>query len=310
MKGCPKSKTMFRHILIIADIEGSSGCPNYEASSFMTPGWPSACQGMTRDVNAVATALLDAGVRVTIHDFHRTGYNLIGERIDPRVNLVQGYRRGPVPGLGHPGTAEAVMFIGLHAASGTNGFLPHTLTSRISRLAVNSRPLTEVELFAASLAPYGVRPLFFTGCPVACDQARAAIPGIATFAVPKPFTTGGQGTEKWRQAMARSAVNALEIKAPPPFLPRGPFQAEVRFRDGTAAARQVQTRWDLARAGNTILLETDTMAKLYDDLIKIAYLTPRVQTFLPFGLFLYRILEIVGITWVKARLRDNFAPPP
>jgi D-amino peptidase len=305
MQGVHKSKKMFHHILIIADIEGSSGCPDYEASSFMTAKWASACLEMTRDVNAVAGALLDAGARVTIHDFHRTGYNLIGERIDPRAKLVQGYRRGPVPGLGHPGTAEAVMFIGLHAASGTDGFLAHTLTSRISRLAVNGRPLTEVELFAASLAPYGVRPLFFTGCPVACDQARAAIPGIATFAVHKPFTTGGRGIEKWRQAMARAAVNSLKTKAPPPFLPRGPFQAEVRFRDGAQAARQVQTRWDFTRAGNTILLEADTLAKLYDDLIKIAYLTPRVQALLPLGLFLYRILGVVGITWVKSRLKSQ-----
>ncbi|MCP3954241.1 MAG: M55 family metallopeptidase [Desulfobacterales bacterium] len=296
---------IFGHVLIIADIEGSSGCPDYEASSFMTAKWALACLEMTRDVNAVASALLDAGVRVTIHDFHRTGYNLIGERIDPRAKLVQGYRRGPVPGLGHPGTAEAVVFIGLHAASGTDGFLAHTLTSRIVRLAVNGRPLTEVALFAASLAPYGVRPLFFTGCPVACDQARAAIPGIATFAVHKPFTTGGQGTEKWRQAMARAAVNSLKTQAPPPFMPIGPFQAEVRFRDGTAAARQVQTRWAFARTGNTILLEADTLANLYDDLIKIAYLTPWIQAFLPLGLFLYRILGMAGIAWVKLRLKSQ-----
>ncbi len=296
---------MFSHVLIIADIEGSSGCPDYAASSFMTAKWARACLEMTRDVNAVAIALLDAGVRVTIHDFHRTGYNLIDQRIDPRAKLVQGYRRGPVPGLGHPGPAEAVMFIGLHAASGTNGFLAHTLTSRITRLAVNGRPLTEVELFAASLAPYGVRPLFFTGCPVACDQARAAIPKIATFAAPKPFTADGRGPKNWRQTMARAAVNALEIQAPPPFLPSGPFQAEVRFRDGTAAARQVQTRWDFARAGNTLLLEADTLAKLYDDLIKIAYLTPRVQAFLPLGLFLYRILGMAGIAWVKLRLKSQ-----
>ncbi len=299
---------MFSQVIIIADIEGSSGCPDYEASSFMTAKWALACLEMTRDVNAVASTLLDAGVRVTIHDFHRTGYNLIGERIDPRAKLVQGYRQGPVPGLGHPGDAEAVMFIGLHAASGTSGFLAHTLTSRIARLAVNGRPLTEVELFAASLAPYGVRPLFFTGCPVACDQARAAIPGIATFAVHKPFTTDGPDAENWRQAMARAAINSLKTKAQPPFLPSGPFRAEVRFRDGTVAARQVQSRWDLGRNGNTILLEAETLANLYDDLIKIAYLTPWIQAFLPLGLFLYRLLGIFGITWVKSRLRNRKTP--
>jgi len=48
---------MFRHVLIIADIEGSSGCPDYAASAFMIPGWTYACLEMTRDVNAVTTAL-------------------------------------------------------------------------------------------------------------------------------------------------------------------------------------------------------------------------------------------------------------
>ncbi len=49
----------------------------------------------------------------------------------------------------------------------------------------------------------------------------------------------------------------------------------------------------------------DTLAKLYDDLIKIAYLTPRVQAFLPLGLFLYRILGMAGIAWVKLRLKSQ-----
>ena len=166
---------MYNHVLIIADIEGSTGCPDYAASAFMTAGWPAACLAMTRDVNTVATALFDAGVpRITIHDFHRTGYNLIPELIDSRAGLIQGYRRGAVPGIGYPDKADAVFYVGLHAASGTRGFLAHTLTSRIARLAVNGRPLSEVELFSAVLAPYEIRPLFFSGCPGLVARHRAA----------------------------------------------------------------------------------------------------------------------------------------
>ena len=296
---------MYKHVLIIADIEGSSGCADYASSSFMTTKWAAACLEMTRDVNVTAIALFNAGVpRVTVQDFHRTGYNLIGERLDPRIKLVQGYRRGPVPGLGHPNGATGVMFIGMHAASGTDGFLPHTLTSRIARLTVNGQPMAEVELFAASLAPYGVQPLFFTGCPVACNQARAAISGIATFAAPKPFPDSVSGLKKWRQALAQAAAGALDAKTPPrPFLPPGPFRAEIHFRDGTAAARQVQARWNLERIGNTLLLEADTINRLYADLIKICYLTPLIEKILPVALLFYRMLGIAGITWVKSRLR-------
>ena len=178
--------TSFDHILIIADIEGSSGCWNYRASSFLTREWRLACLEMTLDVDAVVTALFDAGVqKVTVKDFHRSAYNLLPELIDSRAHIVSGYRSGPVPGLGDPGDAQAVMFLGMHAAAGTEGFMAHTLTSRISWLEVNKKPLSELELFAASLAPYGVKPIFFSGCPTACAQARAAIKKIDSYPIDK-----------------------------------------------------------------------------------------------------------------------------
>jgi len=295
---------MYNHVLIIADIEGSTGCPDYAASAFLTPGWPAACQAMTRDVQAVTIALFKAGVpRITIHDFHRTGYNLLPEWIDSRARLIQGYRRGAVPGIGYPGDADAVLYVGLHAASGTSGFLAHTLTSRIARLTVNGRPLSEVELFSAVLAPYGIRPLFFSGCPVACDQAREALPGISTFSILKPTPQAPQQVQALRRALARTAAAALDNPtAPQPFCPRGPFYAEIRLRDGAAAARRVAVRWRLNRAGNTILLETPTIQQLYADLIRICYLTPLVQAFLPLGLALHRALGIAGLAWARRRL--------
>jgi hypothetical protein len=77
-----------KKILIIADIEGSSGCLDYEASSFMGRGWPRACLEMSLDINAVVAALFDAGVQhVFVKDFHRTGYNLFPHYIDPRATL-------------------------------------------------------------------------------------------------------------------------------------------------------------------------------------------------------------------------------
>jgi len=86
--------TRFDHILIIADIEGSSGCWDYRASKFMTDEWSRACVEMTLDVNAVVRGLFDAGVKqVTVKDFHRTGYNLLPEMIDPMARVVLGQAR-------------------------------------------------------------------------------------------------------------------------------------------------------------------------------------------------------------------------
>ena len=222
-----------KRILLIADIEGSSGCWNYRGSSFMTDDWARACLEMTRDVNTVAEALFESGVdKLRIIDFHRTGFNLLPELIDSRSELVHGYKSGPVPGIGDPDKCDSVIFLGMHAASGTDGFLAHTLTSRISQLEVNGRPLAEVELFSASVAKYGLRPLFFSGCPVACEQAVAIIKNISLYPIDK--STGRQyfNVRSWRDGLKKSVINALENKSTIPYQPAGPFKALVRMRGG------------------------------------------------------------------------------
>ena len=99
-------------ILILADLEGSSGCWSYTASSFLTDEWCQACLEMSRDVSMVVSALFEAGVKtIIIKDFHRTGYNLFPELIDSRATLISGYRRGPIPGIGSHYNAQAVMFL-------------------------------------------------------------------------------------------------------------------------------------------------------------------------------------------------------
>lgn len=298
-------RAAYRHILILADIEGSSGCGSYQASSFLTRPWARACAAMSRDVDAVVRALFDAGIqRVTVKDFHRTAYNLLPELIDPRARIVCGYHRGPVPGLGHPEDADAVMMLGMHAASGTPGFLPHTLTSRLASVRVNGRPLAEVELFSASLAPFGIRPLFFSGCPVACAQAQERIPGIHTVVIDKRFPPEALNAETWRRELARGAAAALVAAPPAPFLPRGPFRAVIRIRNGAKAAARMADRWQFERHGATIVLHTPDIHTLYDDLIRLCYLSPLTRKTLPMSLAVFNLMGRLGRRWVYRRLKQ------
>jgi D-aminopeptidase len=302
--------TDFDNILIIADIEGSSGCWDYRASSFMTDEWSQACVEMSLDVNAVVRALLDAGVKhVTVKDFHRTGYNLLSELIDPRAQVVLGYKRGPAPGIGDPGNAQAVMFLGLHAASGTEGFMAHTLTSRISWLEVNRKPLAEVELFSASLAPYGLRPIFFSGCPTACAQARAAIRKIDSYPIDKSAGPELFDVESWRSGLVSAALHSLNNGATEPYTPHGPFQAEVTWRGGEITAQNLARRWGFDHEGARIFIESDGIHELYRDLIRLCYLTPLTVRILPFGLFLYNLTGRLGLAWARRRLKkDKYLP--
>ena len=296
----------YKSVLIIADIEGSSGCWSCNHASFMTDVWCKACVEMTRDVNEVVTALFNAGVnKVTVQDFHRTGYNLLPERIDSRARVLSGYRRGPVPGIGDPGDAEAVMLLGMHAASGSDGFLAHTLTSRIERLEVNGRLMAEVELFSASLASYGVRPVFFSGCQVACAQAREAITGIEVYPIDK---TGGPqefDVDSWRTGLARAAAASLNNVTTGVHAPKGPFKAILTMRDGEDQARELATRWSFSYEGPEIFIKTPDIQQLYKALIKLCYLTPFTEKVLPFALILYKLAGRYGLAMVRRRLKKK-----
>ncbi|MCG6916836.1 MAG: M55 family metallopeptidase [Deltaproteobacteria bacterium] len=292
--------TRFDHILIIADIEGSSGCWDYRASKFMTNEWSRACVEMTLDVNAVVRGLFAAGVKqVTVKDFHRTGYNLLPEMIDPMARVVLGYRQGPVPGLGNPGDAEAVMFLGMHAASGTEGFMAHTLTSRIIWLEVNGKPLAEVELFSASLAPYGIRPIFFSGCPTACAQAQAAIRRINSYPIDKSDGPALFDAHLWRSGLVNAALESLNNLDTEPYLAAGPFRAEITMWNGESSARKLAQRWGFAQEGSRIFIEAADIHELYSHLIRLCYLTPLTEKMLPWGLSLYNLTGRLGLEWVR-----------
>ncbi|MFZ0243046.1 MAG: M55 family metallopeptidase [Desulfobacterales bacterium] len=295
--------TTVNSVLIIADIEGSSGCWSKRAAAYKTPEWVAACVDMTRDVAAVVRALLDDGVRrVTVKDFHRTGYNLLPELIDPRARVVQGYRKGPVPGIGDPGSAAAVLFMGMHAASGSGGFLAHTLTSRLRRLEINGELVPEVYLFAGSLAPFGVRPVFFSGGPVACHQARDIIPGIATHHIDKSAGRQGFASDPWREDLARAASAALGRAQAAPFNPIGPFHVRLTMREGERAAQKLAARWGFHRQGADLVFDRSRFDDLYLDLLRLCYLTPAVERVLPLAVAVSNLRGRAGLAWLRRRL--------
>jgi len=287
-------------VLVVADIEGSSGCWSYRASSFMTPEWRRACLDMTLDVAAVVEALYAAGaLQVQVHDFHRTGYNLLPERIDPRARVICGYRRAPVEGIGEPAGSDTVLFLGMHAASGTPGFLAHTMTSRLSSVEVNGRHLPEVALFSAALAPFGIRPVFFSGCPEACRQAEAFMPGIQIYALPKTVAPDAVDAAAWRRGLAEAAARSLANEDVAPFDPPGPFDTVITMRDGAPAARRLGRRWRIEYHGPRLFFCSADLRQLYHTLIRLCYLTPFWERTLPAGLWLYRLIGMAGRLWVR-----------
>jgi len=293
------------HILIIADLEGSSGCWSYTASAFLTDEWCQACLEMSRDVGGVVGALFEAGVKsVAVKDMHRTGYNLFPELIDTRATIMSGYHRGPITGIGNPVRAQAVMFLGMHAASGSNGFLAHTMTSRIARLEVNHRLLAEIELFSASLEPWGIRPIFFSGCPVACKQAAAVIENIQCHPIDKSCGPENFDPIRWRRQLAQAAVKSLTNFKTVPYAPKGPFDATVTMRDGKALAAKLARRWKLESYQDQIRIRAADIHQLYLSLIRLCYLTPTAEKILPLALMAFNLRGCIGIWRARRSLRQ------
>lgn len=295
-----------KHVLIISDIEGSSLCRNYEMSSFMTESWPVACLGMSQDVSAVVNTLFNAGVEsVTVKDFHRTGYNIFPEYVPKKAKLVQGYKLGPVAGLGDPSPATALVMIGMHAPSGSKGFLAHTLTSRITQLEVNGKLMSEAQLFSASLAPYGIAPLFFSGCPIACHHALQTLEGIRCYPIDKSPNKIKFDVNEWRRALSDKVVSALSNGDVAPYVPEGPFHAVVTMRDGETIAQAMGKKWKCKTEGANILLECKDIHELYKQLLQLCYLTPIVQKILPIGIQFFNAKGRYGLWWAKRQLAKS-----
>lgn len=284
MNHVAKAVTPGRRVLVLVDIEGSPACRDGAGSQLDTPEWAVACRELTRDVDVVAKAFFEAGATdVRIQDYHRTGFNIFRNKIDRRAVLRQGYKAGPLPGIGRLPLADTLAMIGFHSSSGSRGFLPHTLTSRFARVSIDGRPLCEAELFAGAIAavqPPGepaIRPRLFSGCPVACREASDVMPGIAIVHSIKLDPSDASGRERlaeWRTALAAAARESLAAPGAEPPGGKGPFRIEVEMRAGARAAASASARWGLECSGNTVSFTASDRLCVFRRLTDIAYLSP------------------------------------
>jgi D-amino peptidase len=282
-------------VLIISDIEGSTGCQTVAASKLFTKEWAKACYQLTLDINSVCKSLWEAGAKeITVKDFHRTGFNIFPEMLDPKVRLVQGYFPGPVLGIGQTYGAEKLFMIGMHSSSGANGFIPHTLTSKFASIKINNQSLTEAELFSSSVYKNKISPVFFSGCEVACKEASSRIPGLETFVVKKPTDQIG----KVRLELAKSAAHALLKNDSQPFTLQGPFSVKITMRDGAKTAEKLKKRWNLSGEKDQINFHVETADELYRQLTSIAYMRPWLSNYENLALKVFNL-------WGKATL--NYA---
>lgn len=288
---------------IVADLEGSTGAWTKAHTLLGTPEWQEARVELTKDINAVAKSLLEEGVKeVVVKDFHRTGFNLIPKYLDKRIKLVSGYYLGPALGFGELHGANFALFVGLHASGGNEqGFLAHTLTSRLAQILINEQRVSEAELFATVLSFYRIPLAFFSGCPAACQEVSEKMPWVVTFPVPKDPLIYQDKKKKmaWIEEMRQGLYQKIkEINKPsdlPLFSLQPPFDCQVIFQDEEEAKRR--NPWGFKREGKVIKFHTQQFLDMYQNLLKIAYF-PKLAFQLR-----YFLLPLTRLLWRWQSLR-------
>lgn len=262
---------------VVADLEGSTGAWTKAHTQLGTPEWQEARVELTKDINAVAQSLFEEGVKeVIVKDFHRTGFNLIPKYLDKRIKLVSGYYLGPAIGFGNLYGANFALFIGLHASGGNEqGFLAHTLTSRIAQILINGQRVCEAELFATVLSFYKIPLAFFSGCSAACQEVAEKMPWVITYPIPKDTLVyqdqkrKRKHITKLREGLFYSLKKITNPTNLPLFALHPPFECQVIFQEEKEAQRR--NPWGFIRDGKIIKFQADEFLEMYQNLLKIAY---------------------------------------
>lgn len=205
-------------LFISADMEGISGV---ERVHEITPGrspYDVFCRVMAGDVNAVVAGCFEAGAQeVVVADGHARMTNLVPADLDPRVRL----KSGPSKHVQFKGISEefdAVMFVGYHSRSGTQGILSHTYVSSFLDVRLDGISVGEAGLNTRFLRGLGLPVIFMSGDNVATEEARPQL-GAITFVQTKKALgrTSAQhlALGESRQRLKVGAIEALKQPIPP-----------------------------------------------------------------------------------------------
>lgn len=217
-------------LFISADIEGITGVTSWESTRYGGKGYEEACLQMTLETAAACRAAIAAGYEVVVKDGHEDAMNIDGNLLPRGTQLIRGWMNSPLGMMGGlDETYDGVLYIGYHAAAGTNESpLKHTSEDYLYNwVTVNGQPASEFTLNSAMADELGVPSLFLSGDKGICQEVEAAYPGIRTVAVKE-----GVGNATWnihpQDAIERIEKTVAEILSKP--LPKAkPAAKEYRL---------------------------------------------------------------------------------
>jgi len=220
---------------ITADMEGIAVICHDEQADYKQSDYPRMREIMTGEVQAAIEGARDAGAdEILVCDAHDTGRNLLVERLDPDVEVIEGsaYGLGMMSGISRD--FDASMQVGYHSMRHTHaGVLGHTYTYDIAELRLNGIVMGESGLSAAIAGHFGVPLVFVSGDAHAIRQAKNLVKNVV--GVPTKEGVGLYGVktmtpEKARRLIRKGAKEAIsKAEKIRPLIIKKPVMMEVEL---------------------------------------------------------------------------------
>lgn len=220
---------------ITADMEGIATISHDEQADYKSQEYPRMREIMTNEVEAAVQGAKDGGAdSIVVCDAHDTGRNLLVERLDPDIEVIQGspYELGMMNGISKE--FDASLQVGYHSMRHTHaGTLGHTYTYSVAELRFNGILIGESGLSAAIAGHFGVPLVFVSGDAHAIKQAQKLVKNIV--GVPTKTGVGLYGVRsltprKACELIRKGVKEALGMKDDiKPFVVKRPVNMQVEL---------------------------------------------------------------------------------
>jgi D-amino peptidase len=188
-------------VYISIDMEGVAGVATFDQVVRGGHGYPRAQELMTGEANAAIAGAFDGGAtEVLINDSHGTMDNLIHAELDQRARIIFGSPKLDCMAEGIDENHDVALFIGYHAAAGSEGVMAHTYSSTFTEVRVNGEPVSEADVNALQAAAVGVPVGLLTGDDQICAAIQKTLPGIETVTVKRATTPQIRSHQPMRSA--------------------------------------------------------------------------------------------------------------
>jgi D-amino peptidase len=231
---------------ITADMEGIATLSHDVQADQKGVDYPRMREILTGEVQAAIEGAKAAGAdEIVVCDAHDTGRNLLVERLDHDVEVIQGspYELGFMAGIDE--SFDASFQIGYHSMRNTPaGVIGHTYTYTIAELRFNGTVMGESGLSAAIAGHFGVPIVLVSGDLHAVRQAKSLVKNIVGVPTKEGlgiYAARSLTPQRARELIKQGAKEALEKRGDiRPYIVKKPILMEVEFERALMAEYAAQ----------------------------------------------------------------------